>query len=140
MAKGEIGKSSDPTLNELKKAWSELLGLQSDKVKVCMFIDGIDEYKGDFSELLGIFSSIESSSCAKAVLASRPTPECIAAFSYYRSLRLQDLTRDDIRFYVDQQLMKHPHVQDIQSEKNSPSLNFVEEITEGHLESFCRLC
>jgi hypothetical protein len=78
-----------------------------------MFIDGIDEYKGDYFELLGIFSSIESSSCAKAVLSSRPTPECIAAFSHCQSLRLQDLTRDDIRFYVDQQLMKRRHVQDM---------------------------
>ncbi|OIW34275.1 hypothetical protein CONLIGDRAFT_709669 [Coniochaeta ligniaria NRRL 30616] len=93
----------EPSLLELKAAFQLLATQAVVPLRICLFIDGIDEYDGDHVELVEYLRSVGSDSL-KLVLSSRPTPACSAAFRFCPFLRLQDLTEDDIRTYVDGQL------------------------------------
>jgi hypothetical protein len=128
-----------PTPNELRKALSMFLSLEEASTRICIFIDGVDEYNGDFSTLFSIFKLAASTSCVKLVLSSRPTPECTSAFSSFRTLRLQDLTVDDIKLYVQENLMVHPHLKDMELDETTP-WNPVGDITGEPQESSCGSC
>ncbi len=58
-------------------------------------------------------NSLVSSGNVKIVVSSRPIPACVQAFSSRPKLQLQDLTRDDIKTYVDDTIRSHPHVQNL---------------------------
>ncbi|KAI0972297.1 hypothetical protein F4678DRAFT_57253 [Xylaria arbuscula] len=75
-------------------------------VKFCLFIDGLDEYKGDTSELLGLIQKLASTPSIKLCVSGRPWTEFVDAFGGEENfvLKLEDLTRRDIRFYVDDSL------------------------------------
>ncbi|RYC58315.1 hypothetical protein CHU98_g7896 [Xylaria longipes] len=68
--------------------------------KVCFIIDGVDEYDGNHDELAQMFAQVTTSDMVKLVVSSRPIPTCVYAFSKCKNLRLQDLTIEDIRYYV----------------------------------------
>ncbi|KAI0398501.1 hypothetical protein F5Y17DRAFT_5906 [Xylariaceae sp. FL0594] len=72
----------------------------------CLFIDGLDEFGGDHSEIVKILSGIPDHSNIKLCVASRPHNVFVDAFgqSPDRMLRLQDLTREDIRRFVNDNL------------------------------------
>jgi hypothetical protein len=70
---------------------------------ICLFVDGLDEYiadQGTHTELAEFFFTICRSSKIKAVLSSRPLPAFEEVFGGCPMLRLQDLTKHDIDFYV----------------------------------------
>jgi hypothetical protein len=75
----------------------------------CLFIDGLDEFGGDHSEIVKILSGVSENSNIKLCLASRPHNVFVDAFgqSPDRMLRLQDLTREDIRSFVNDNLQPH---------------------------------
>ncbi|KAM7215769.1 hypothetical protein V8F06_008879 [Rhypophila decipiens] len=74
------------------------------KVKVCLFIDGLDEFDGDHDELVQylevLLSAAESRGHIKICVASRPWVVFGEAFIDRPSLRLEDLTFNDIQAYV----------------------------------------
>jgi hypothetical protein len=100
---------------ELIKGFLKLANLPADLLKICFFIDGIDEYDGDPNELCELLRVVSSSTDLKIVLSSRPIPACYEAFSAYPKLRLQDLTYDDILRYVRTKLTAHAHMQALQT-------------------------
>jgi len=79
------------------------------KCATCLFIDGLDEFGGDHSEIVKILSGVSEHSNIKLCLASRPHNVFADAFgrSPDRMLRLQDLTREDIRSFVNDNLQSH---------------------------------
>lgn len=95
--------NEDPSLGELNAAFQLLTAQTIMPLRLCLWIDGIDEYDGDHVELVQYLRS-SCSSRLKLILSSRPTPPCLAAFESCPLLRLQDLTRNDIRTYVQGQL------------------------------------
>lgn len=96
----------DPSLSELKEGFSLLISQNVLPLKICFFIDGIDEFERDHYELAQLLKSA-SSPCVKFIISSRPTSACVEAFSKCSSLQLQDLTEPDILFYVEDKLMDH---------------------------------
>jgi len=88
----------------LKLAFAYLVSLASDELKLCFFIDGLDEYEGQGSDgpetIINIFKSIPISPNLKICLSSRPWVAFENAFNEGPNLRLQDLTYRDIRVYV----------------------------------------
>jgi hypothetical protein len=97
----------DISFHELKRALSILLSKAHQETKICLFIDGLDEYEGDHNEVTDLFVSANASDALKFVVSSRPIPACVAAFSGCPSLRLQDLTARDIALYVEGKLSNH---------------------------------
>lgn len=96
-----------PTEEEMMLALLRLK-THTQAVKFCFFIDGLDEYSGDTFRLVDFLEKLVSSKI-KAVVSSRPIPSCFQAFSPGPKLRLQDLTRNDIKTYIHDTIGLHPH-------------------------------
>ncbi|KAH7360260.1 hypothetical protein BKA65DRAFT_492710 [Rhexocercosporidium sp. MPI-PUGE-AT-0058] len=86
------------TLAKLKNAFARLVAASS--LWICFFIDGLDEYDGDYEELAEYFSGLACSTHVKLCLSSRPWPAFQDKFQDCAGLRLQDLTWDDIYRFV----------------------------------------
>ncbi|KAJ5721250.1 uncharacterized protein N7483_009184 [Penicillium malachiteum] len=93
-------KLEEPSFSELTKAFQNLIRGCSENLRFCFFIDGVDECEGDYSELLELIAFASHSPHIKILVSSRPITPCVAAFSEFPSLRLQDLTHDDIMVFV----------------------------------------
>ena len=96
-------------LPELAQAMTDLISQTSMPVKFCFFIDGLDEYEGDYHEIIEVLTTINSSSNIKICLSSRPWNIFEDAFGQdpTRKLYMQDLTRGDIEKYVRSKLENH---------------------------------
>ena len=94
--------SSDWTRNELAIALKKLTWVQTLPSRFCCFIDGLDEYYGDHRELINLIQNLTGSEDIKFCLSSRPWNVFELAFGngIYPQLRLEDLTKEDIRRYV----------------------------------------
>ncbi|KAI4604585.1 hypothetical protein J4E80_011027 [Alternaria sp. BMP 0032] len=91
------------TLPELVQALN-LLVENSKGLRICLFIDGLDEYAGDHGELIRIFETLSSYDNLKLVLSSRPLVAFNDAFEDMPQLRLQDLTYQDMMKFVSDRL------------------------------------
>ena len=71
-------------------------------VKICLFVDGLDEFDGDHDEIIQFFKGIPSISPGniKLCLSSRPWSVFEKAFQNLPTFRLQDLTHQDMVEYV----------------------------------------
>jgi hypothetical protein len=97
----------EPSYTELKKALELLREKSSKFLKICIFIDGIDELEGDHRDL-SLFLRGLASPHIKLVISSRPINACINALQGCPSLRLQDLTRSDMATFIEGELCAHP--------------------------------
>jgi hypothetical protein len=119
----------EPSLAELKKAFRNLITQKVAPLNICLIIDGLDEYDGDYTELCDLFTQVAASPHLKIVLSSRPIPACIEAFSHCAKLCLQDLTYDDIHLYVESKLGSHPNIHKLEALEGPATTNLVENIT-----------
>lgn len=60
----------------------------------------LDEYKGDHSEIIKVFMEVTKSKHVKVCISSRPLLVFDRAFKGFPSLKLENLTFDDIHLYV----------------------------------------
>lgn len=69
--------------------------------KLCLFVDGLDEFDGDHFELVKILSDFTKPNRVKMCASSRPWLEFVDAFGSARwKIQLEDLTRRDMLIYV----------------------------------------
>ena len=90
------------TRAELLKAFSELSHQSRLNKRFCFFIDGLDEYDGDHSEVVDLVQGFATSKDVKVCLSSRPWNVFTRAFGWgsHPKFHLEDLTRRDIESYV----------------------------------------
>jgi hypothetical protein len=105
-ARARLDEDCAPQYIELKEAFA-LMVEKSKFTKIAIFIDGIDEFDGDHQDMAMFLRSL-SSTDLKLVVSSRPLNACFGALEGCPSLRLQDLTRPDMKRYVDEKLSFHP--------------------------------
>ncbi|KAF5856708.1 hypothetical protein ETB97_006991 [Aspergillus alliaceus] len=103
-------ESTEWSTSELRgtlKALSERADLPT---RHCFFIDGIDEFDGDHSELCEILSDLSQSPNIKLCLSSRPWNIFVDMFSSdpLRKICMEDLTRNDILRFTESHLTSHP--------------------------------
>lgn len=101
-----------PSLTELFRWFHRLLSQTNSQFRLFFLIDGIDEYEGDHIEIINLLASAERYPDTKFLVSSRPIPACVDAFSRFPHLRLQDLTRNDIRGYTEgllRERLEHRH-------------------------------
>jgi len=72
--------------------------------RLCMFIDGLDEFTGDQDTLRSLIMKLIRFPNTKICLSSRPHLRYDDHFGSSAMLRLQDLTRSDISHYVHDRL------------------------------------
>ncbi|KAF4624989.1 hypothetical protein G7Y89_g13181 [Cudoniella acicularis] len=104
--KVDFNQNSEPSYIEIKKAFTLLLEKSSSFLKLCIFIDGIDEFEGDHKDTSTFLSSLASDR-VKIVVSSRPISACVSVFRTYPTLRLQDLTKHDMDIFVKGNLSSH---------------------------------
>lgn len=114
------------TVADLKPAFDRLLRIPS--LKICLFIDGLDEYEGDHEDIANLFQRIMTSPSVKACLSSRPLVAFERSFLVCPRLRLQDLTYNDISLYVREKLEGREEVSRMSLAEPSEFHQLVEEI------------
>ena len=92
------------TEKRLSTAILELIAYCSSSFRICIFIDGLDEFTGDQNTLLSWIETLSKASHIKTCLSSRPLLRYEEKLSSSAMLRLQDLTRADIEAYTSARL------------------------------------
>lgn len=72
--------------------------------RICIFVDGLDEFTGDHDALLSLIQRLGRSHNIKLCVSSRPDPKYEASLKSSATLRLQDLTKGDIGNYASARL------------------------------------
>ncbi|OBS20396.1 hypothetical protein FPOA_06767 [Fusarium poae] len=116
------------TMAQLKRVFRMTLQLLQGKVKLCLFIDGLDEYNGDYLDLLELFQEYAQHPDIKFCLSSRPLLAFENEMMGFPSLRLQDLTSGDISHYVKDRLYRHKYMIQLSKQKSSDVTDLVDEI------------
>jgi hypothetical protein len=133
-----------PALDTIDRPWtiSELLGCLNrlgDQVKVparfCFFIDGLDEYDkpdGDHQDLIDLLKSFAQSDNVKICASSRPWNVYREAFEHQLEwmLKLEDLTKSDIRQFTEDRLGQNAHFQALRV-SDPLSQNLIDEIVDA---------
>ncbi|KAL6717896.1 hypothetical protein ACLMJK_003981 [Lecanora helva] len=71
---------------------------------ICFFIDGLDEFEGEQDDLIDCIKGIVGYTSVKICLSSRPYRAFSKGFGDNAKLQLQDLTREDIALFVEDNL------------------------------------
>jgi NACHT domain len=87
--------------------------------RVCLFLDGLDEFDEGEEVLLELISDLQSRPSVKICLSSRPLQSYINAFEHSAQLKLQDLTRQAIESYVGDRLHADPRMKQLLQEEPS---------------------
>ena len=92
------------TEQRLEDALKRFLAHKPPSMRVCMFIDGLDEFVGDEDRLIEIIRLISQTSGTKVCVSSRPEQIFRQGFASSPNLRLQDLNYHDIWKAVSERL------------------------------------
>lgn len=101
---------SPPSFAETQNAF-EVLSSSCDIGRLCLFIDGMDEYVGNYCDGIAFINSLAQSPHIKIIVSSRPIPECVAAFKHLPQLHLHDLTKPDISTYIYDKIGRHSYME-----------------------------
>ena len=78
--------------------------LLTTNANMCFFLDGLDEFDGERSDLLSWITTTQSRPNVKFCISSRPEEPFRSYFAQMPQLRLQDLTRDDRQTFIHDRL------------------------------------
>lgn len=115
------------TEDELGTMFRQAVVEISSRAKVALFIDGLDEFDGDCKVLINLLKECASSPI-KLCVASRPWNEFSDAFQHNPSLRMEELTRQDIKKYVVATLGENPQFQRLQQREANFARNLIEHV------------
>lgn len=108
------GEVDLPSENEVREAFRKL-GAEDTAGAYCFFIDGLDEYSGNYADGIRFIRELVQNPNVKIIVSSRPIHACVAAFSHEKKLFLQDLNRNDIDRYIADKVGSHSHIEDLMS-------------------------
>jgi hypothetical protein len=92
-------------LEQLEKAFEIITTQSTVPIKVCLFIDALDEHSGDHGRLLALIRRLEQKVATGTVIlkicvSSRPEPSFVVAFASCPQFKVHHHTRDDIAKYA----------------------------------------
>jgi hypothetical protein len=96
--------------NTIKEAFTKLCSQNVIPLKICLFIDGLDESEeqdNDHTDIVETIMDLAALPNLKICVLSRPLPVFEFGFKAWPGIRLQDLTFNDIRLYVTSELENH---------------------------------
>ncbi|PNY29612.1 NACHT nucleoside triphosphatase [Tolypocladium capitatum] len=103
-----IGLAPDWPVRELMRAFRLFTDAALPRIKICLFVDGLDEFDRHHLSLIDFFRDLglgEHGRAIKMCLSSRPWPVFENAFEHaVPRLRLQDLTCHDMHRYATDRL------------------------------------
>ncbi|KAI8631662.1 hypothetical protein F5Y19DRAFT_401525 [Xylariaceae sp. FL1651] len=133
-------KYSDPSLPETKRALKNVILHCPD---TCFFLslDGLDEFDSAVSlahvqSLIDFTHFLEDFRNVKILISSRPLPEFERGYEGRPSLRVHELTKDDIRQYAMERLMTHQRMQNLTERDPRKTEDLLQSIVESSLGVF----
>ena len=108
---------TDWTERRLGKIFQGITRHPPSPYRMCLFIDGLDEFSGDLEELITIIQELVQNIYIKVVLSSRRYPNFYQAFSFGAMLQLQDLTKADIERFVSDKIHACSKIQSMALQK-----------------------
>ncbi|KAE9367778.1 hypothetical protein N431DRAFT_514319 [Stipitochalara longipes BDJ] len=109
----------------LRKAFRLLA--EQDIGRVCLFVDGLDEFNGDAMEMVQLFQLVSSANI-KTCLSSKPWVVFEDAFQEQPKLRLQDLIFGEIEVYVKDNLFSNQKMKSLHASNPQESAQLVRDI------------
>ncbi|KAL9116091.1 MAG: hypothetical protein Q9227_000460 [Pyrenula ochraceoflavens] len=100
---------------ELQSALESVIKAVTVDCRLCLFIDGLDEFAGPHKALLTFVQNLSQNDSVKICVASRPWVEFEEAFEMKPHLRMEDLTYDDIKHYVSSNCRLDPEFPKLQA-------------------------
>lgn len=104
LSKMSIDITNLPLWNERTLSQVLVAALSTLCVPCCIFIDGLDEFLGDYDHLLDVISNLQHLKNVKVCVSSRPEVQLRNRLDDCKQLRLQDLNYHDISVFVKQRL------------------------------------
>ncbi|EPE09112.1 nacht nucleoside triphosphatase [Ophiostoma piceae UAMH 11346] len=97
------------TIKELATALESLTENKDLGIRICFFIDGLDEYDGDHFELCRVLKNMKFSGNVKLCVSSRPWNVFEQAFGadQARMIHVHELTWNDIKVFAEHHLQNH---------------------------------
>ncbi|KAM0429226.1 hypothetical protein ACHAPT_006440 [Fusarium lateritium] len=96
------------TGGELRSAIRTFAEMEQSPVKCCVFIDAIDAYPRNPSEITELICELARSPNFKFCISSRPWNIFAHTFGSFEKIIIQDFTRSDIETFVRGRLQEHP--------------------------------
>jgi hypothetical protein len=112
----------------LKQLFWELVDQDKIPLKICLFVDGLDEYDGGHGKIVELIQDISKLSDVKLCISSRPLKIFEDTFRSAPKLCLEDLTSQDIRQYAMDRLGENTRFKQLALEEPIKVPEFVEEI------------
>ncbi|KAF2017574.1 hypothetical protein BU24DRAFT_317882, partial [Aaosphaeria arxii CBS 175.79] len=121
------------TWEELLRGFETMVKRATERAKLAVFIDGMDEFNGQPADLVEFINKMVSSdsntSRIKVCAASRPWIAFEDAFRNKPHLQLEDLTSDDIKVYVTTRMHANPGYKVLQECDPDTSKQLIDNIT-----------
>lgn len=112
--KERVALELDWSVADLLEAFQGVMDAAVARMNICLFIDGLDEFEGDHTAIIGFFKNLclgEKGHSVKICLSSRPWAVFQNAFEYaVPHLALQDLTYEDMYRYTKDRLRANVHI------------------------------
>jgi hypothetical protein len=112
----------------LKQLFQELVAQDKIPLKVCLFVDGLDEYDSGYGKIADLIQDISKLTDVKMCISSRPVKIFEDTFRSAPKLCLEDLTSQDIRQYAMGLLGENARFKQLTLEEPIKAPQFVEEI------------
>ncbi|RMJ07602.1 hypothetical protein CDV36_012796 [Fusarium kuroshium] len=127
----QVFKQQTPNLSwtagKLEDAFERLIKSTSHK-RLCLFIDGLDEYQGDHAAMARFLVKVGTHSHVKICVSSRPWLQIENVFKSCPTLRLQNLTKNDIFVYVEDRLNANENWNALHAAQPSEATKIIKEI------------
>ena len=106
------------SVHDLQEALIAITGQNEVPLNVLFFVDALDEYEGNYRDLISVIQNSfisrgPSMVNVKFCLASRPYPAFANAFGSCPGLLVHEHTRDDVQWYARQQITSSIQCRDI---------------------------
>lgn len=98
--------------------------------KVCIFIDGLDEFGGDAQTIVSFVDTVLQMPNVKLCVSSRPWAQFQSAFGRASTLRMQDLTYPDIRHFVQTRFDECPGFRRLVEREPGYAANLIHQVVE----------
>ncbi|KAJ5395326.1 uncharacterized protein N7487_009629 [Penicillium crustosum] len=119
-------------LPELTAALKLFLNYAGRGSKVCLFIDGLDEFAGDHQHIVDFFKDcVDLYTHVKICLSSRPFPIFCAAFGKNPRLELHELTRRDMLNFARDHLYRDPLISQLLTQDEEAASRLINSIVKG---------
>jgi hypothetical protein len=132
MGKSRAKAGCDWTFAKLSSVFEVLVPFLAKSNKLVLFIDGLDEFDGDHTEIAEMFNrySTMHRHHIKICVSSRPLVPFEESFEGCKGLRLQDLTSTDIRTYISDKLHDHRRFRTLTRETSDAAEALIDNVAE----------